>query len=441
MQGHPLKIVSSYTVTVGSPAMDQVLREIGHAVLDAAKAQIRARAPELRVESELLYGSPVPLLLEQSQEASVIVVGSRGAGSFEALLLGSVAVGVTAHAHCPVVVVRGADGAAGHGAGSRVVVGVDGSDPAAAAMEFAIAEASRRRLPLHALWAWQLPPIYGPTMYPALVDRESCERETQTELSEELAGWREKYPDMSITESVEQSHRLRRWSGHRRPPTLSSWVAADAVGSGGCCSARSVKASSGTPTAPQRSSTDPTPTTTRTSSDDGAHVSRVRPPLLGRRCPWKGRCALSAARGWPDTAVMGTESDTGVTVLATHAGWTLLPSAGVGRLGVSVAGEPDIFRVNFAVDQETVVFRTAPGAKLANVAIGQVVAFEVDGYDAEAGEAWSVVVKGRGRQGRSTASYGLCPRTSAAAASMPSTARRGTARSPTPGVRARTDRP
>ena len=95
---------------------------------------------------------------------------------------------------------------------------------------------------------------------------------------------------------------------------------------------------------------------------------------------------------------METDSGTGVAVLATDACWTMLRSAEVGRLGVSIAGEPDIFPVNFVVDHGTVVFRTAPGTKLASVAIGAAVAFEADGYDPEAGEAWSVVVKGRGEQ-------------------------------------------
>jgi nitroimidazol reductase NimA-like FMN-containing flavoprotein (pyridoxamine 5'-phosphate oxidase superfamily) len=95
---------------------------------------------------------------------------------------------------------------------------------------------------------------------------------------------------------------------------------------------------------------------------------------------------------------MDTDSGTGVAILATDACWGLLRSTDVGRLAVSVAGEPDIFPVNYVVDQGTVVFRTAPGTKLSGVAIGQAVAFEVDGYDPDAGEAWSVVVRGRGEQ-------------------------------------------
>jgi nitroimidazol reductase NimA-like FMN-containing flavoprotein (pyridoxamine 5'-phosphate oxidase superfamily) len=44
------------------------------------------------------------------------------------------------------------------------------------------------------------------------------------------------------------------------------------------------------------------------------------------------------------------------------------------------------------------VFRTAEGTKLSAAVLGQAVAFEVDGYDADAGEAWSVVVKGRAKE-------------------------------------------
>ena len=95
---------------------------------------------------------------------------------------------------------------------------------------------------------------------------------------------------------------------------------------------------------------------------------------------------------------MDTYSGTGVEILATDACWALLRSTDVGRLGVAVAGAPDIFPVNFVVDHGTVVFRTAPGTKLASVAVGQAVAFEADGYEPEAGRAWSVVIKGRGEQ-------------------------------------------
>lgn len=71
----------------------------------------------------------------------------------------------------------------------------------------------------------------------------------------------------------------------------------------------------------------------------------------------------------------------------------LLASVSVGRLGLLVDGRPEILPVNFAVDGETVVFRTAAGAVLTQAAM-QVVAFEADQIDEANGTGWSVLVQG-----------------------------------------------
>jgi hypothetical protein len=73
----------------------------------------------------------------------------------------------------------------------------------------------------------------------------------------------------------------------------------------------------------------------------------------------------------------------------------LLASVEVGRLAMAVAGEVDIFPVNFAIDDGAIMFRTAEGTKLVEVVMSGRVAFEVDGYEPARGRAWSVVVKGR----------------------------------------------
>jgi hypothetical protein len=78
--------------------------------------------------------------------------------------------------------------------------------------------------------------------------------------------------------------------------------------------------------------------------------------------------------------------------------WSLLRREEVGRLAVSIADHPDIFPINFLVDGESIVFRTAAGTKLAAAVLGRGVAFEIDGYDPVAGDAWSVVVKGYARE-------------------------------------------
>lgn len=81
--------------------------------------------------------------------------------------------------------------------------------------------------------------------------------------------------------------------------------------------------------------------------------------------------------------------------LPEHECWALLRRSVVGRLAVVMDGRPEIFPVNHVVDHGAVVIRTGPGTKLAGAADRAPVAFEVDGYDAPAGKAWSVVLHGR----------------------------------------------
>ena len=90
-----------------------------------------------------------------------------------------------------------------------------------------------------------------------------------------------------------------------------------------------------------------------------------------------------------------TSDHIGSVVLSTSECLELLRSDTVGRLAVSIREHPDIFPINYVVDHGCVVFRTAEGTKLAGAVLGRGVAFEADGVDEEAGEAWSVVMKGR----------------------------------------------
>lgn len=75
--------------------------------------------------------------------------------------------------------------------------------------------------------------------------------------------------------------------------------------------------------------------------------------------------------------------------------WKLIEGTKHGRLVVTVAGEPDIFPVNYAVNNRKLYLRTAPGNKLAELTINAKVLFETDGVLSE--EAWSVVVRGTAR--------------------------------------------
>jgi uncharacterized protein len=75
--------------------------------------------------------------------------------------------------------------------------------------------------------------------------------------------------------------------------------------------------------------------------------------------------------------------------------WTLLDATQHGRLVVSVAGEPDIFPVNYLTSDRKIYLRTAPGNKLAQLTINSRVLLETDGVLSD--EAWSVVLRGTAR--------------------------------------------
>jgi uncharacterized protein len=78
-----------------------------------------------------------------------------------------------------------------------------------------------------------------------------------------------------------------------------------------------------------------------------------------------------------------------------------LDGATLGRLVSSFAGEPEIFPVNYAVQDRTVLFRTAEGTKLFSAVTNSVVLFEADDHDVA--EGWSVIVRGRARVLRTAA--------------------------------------
>lgn len=89
---------------------------------------------------------------------------------------------------------------------------------------------------------------------------------------------------------------------------------------------------------------------------------------------------------------------TGLELVGVPECWSLLETQSVGRLAVAIRNRPDIFPINYLVDDETIVFRTNPGMKLAAAIGGESVAFEVDVYDPGTGAGWSVVVTGEAVQ-------------------------------------------
>lgn len=88
----------------------------------------------------------------------------------------------------------------------------------------------------------------------------------------------------------------------------------------------------------------------------------------------------------------------GLEVLDRDTCLELLAAAEVGRLAIGGLGEVILLPINYALDGETVVFRTDPGTKLAGLAKSPAVCFQVDGLDPERHKGWSVLVKGRAHE-------------------------------------------
>jgi nitroimidazol reductase NimA-like FMN-containing flavoprotein (pyridoxamine 5'-phosphate oxidase superfamily) len=97
---------------------------------------------------------------------------------------------------------------------------------------------------------------------------------------------------------------------------------------------------------------------------------------------------------YQERSLMSTTDD-GVTILPEHECWDLLAGVALGRVVTSVDDQPEIFPVNYVVQDRTVLFRTAEGTKLVSTARNNRVVFEVD--DHNVAEGWSVIVKGRAR--------------------------------------------
>ena len=90
------------------------------------------------------------------------------------------------------------------------------------------------------------------------------------------------------------------------------------------------------------------------------------------------------------------QPDTGDEHLTEAECWEQLHSAGLGRLATAAKGMVEIFPVNYLVHDKAILFRSAPGSKLADLTAAPSVAFEVDGFDGR--WHWSVVLHGRAKR-------------------------------------------
>jgi nucleotide-binding universal stress UspA family protein len=164
------------------------LDRAGRAVLAEATRAAEAAAPDVAVSTVLTTRDPRAALIEPSEDARLVVVGSRGRGPLRSALLGSVSSSVAKQARCPVVVCRPGRPPGIQGVG-RVVVGADGTVASRPVLDFAFAQASLRGLPLTVMHCF----------YTAVPDlRGDDQEELRLLLAESVAGLRETYPDVEV---------------------------------------------------------------------------------------------------------------------------------------------------------------------------------------------------------------------------------------------------
>jgi len=180
--------------TVADAIRGSYERALATAANRAAEAE-----PAVAVDTALLSGQPAGALAEAAADALMLVVGSRGAGGFAALVLGSVSRYVATLAPGPVIVAREGT-AAGHG---EVVIGVRDLDQPTA-IGFAFEEARLRRARLHAVYAW---PWFLPDMRLTGTERPGGDaRDVTAEaaawLADLLTSWQQRYPDVEVTPDV-----------------------------------------------------------------------------------------------------------------------------------------------------------------------------------------------------------------------------------------------
>ncbi|AOW94967.1 universal stress protein [Rhodococcus sp. WMMA185] len=185
---------------------------------DTAKARLgsaRLHAKQtvdapLDITTERHEGKVSQTLIDLSASAHMVVLGSRGHGELTGLLVGSVTSAVAAHAQCPLVVVRGRTLDGLPPTEGPIVVGVDGSEHSEHALEMAFEQSSARSASLIAVNVWSdvsVQPSLGAVPDDPLWS--GIQTGEEVVLSERLAGFQERYPDVRVERVVARDRPVR----------------------------------------------------------------------------------------------------------------------------------------------------------------------------------------------------------------------------------------
>jgi nucleotide-binding universal stress UspA family protein len=215
----PLRLVHTYEIPLRFPAgiadADSVAnsyREQGRQWLRtaaAAVAEVAEVAPGLHPELTLERAPVVPGLLHESGSAAMLVLGTRAQHGLTGLLVGSVSVALAGRAHCPVVIARGRTEHDTTLLDGPVVVGVDGTPAGEAALAFAVEHAATHGRTLIAVHTWTDSVLEAAVAGTAGLDSTPWRERAAETLAERLAGWQEKYPEVTIDREVIQDRPAR----------------------------------------------------------------------------------------------------------------------------------------------------------------------------------------------------------------------------------------
>lgn len=218
--GWSMRLVGAYSVpnvaTTGIdvsyvPMDDESIRDGVRAVVDDALETVRDAGVE--AEGLVEVGDAAGVLVEESKQCGLAVVGSRGKGGFAGRFLGTVSSALPAHSACPTVIVplAWAEGApVGSGTGvidvvdeeemdftGRVVTGIDALGQTNPALWAAAAAADRKGLPLSVVGVMSLM-VVGPEWLPAGIDMERYQDEAKASLNACVDAISEEYPSLDI---------------------------------------------------------------------------------------------------------------------------------------------------------------------------------------------------------------------------------------------------
>lgn len=166
--------------------------------------EIKDQLGQDRVTLVQSVGSPSEALVKASEDAELVVIGTRGRNTVVAGLIGSTAYAVTAHAHSPVVVVRTGDDqetAPVPGPDAPVVIGVESAESSKASLDTAARLAAEYDAPLRLVRATDVVPVAAMTAAAAVASVElisSLEQGDEETLAECAAYVKQQHPDLTL---------------------------------------------------------------------------------------------------------------------------------------------------------------------------------------------------------------------------------------------------